>query len=125
MEAGGFGGKAVGSIRDGENKGLWGRLYHPSKDNVSQGEVEIMVQIRPLRKAEQKPAGKGREAPNRDPVLDPPTRVHLNPFDPIGSLAIIMGPDMLRKVLIVGFCLLCLFLGVSLAAFIVLSLLPI
>ena len=30
-----------------------------------------------------------------------------------------MGPDMLRKVLIVGFCLLCLFLGASLAVFIV------
>ena len=72
-----------------------------------------------MRKAEQKPAGKGREQPNRDPVLEPPVRVHLNPFDPIGSLAIIMGPDMLRKVLIVGFCLLCLFLGASLAVFIV------
>ena len=63
--------------------------------------------------------GKGREQLNRDPVLQPPVRVTLNPFDPIGSLAIIMGPDMLRKVLIVGFCLLCLFLGASLAVFIV------
>ena len=114
----GFGGK-FGSFMDGETVGLWVPLYHPSKNEQMQGEVEIMVQLMPLRKAEQKPAGKGREQPNRDPVLEPPVRVHLNPFDPIGSLAIIMGPDMLRKVLIVGFCLLCLFLGASLAVFIV------
>ena len=114
----GFGTK-FGSFMDGETQGLWVPLYHPSKNEQMQGEVEILVQIMPLRKAEQKPAGKGREQPNRDPVLGPPVRVHLNPFDPIGSLAIIMGPDMLRKVLIVGFCLLCLFLGASLAVFIV------
>jgi hypothetical protein len=114
----GFGSK-FGSFMDGETVGLWVPLYHPSKNEQMQGEVEIMVQLMPLRKAEQKPAGKGREQPNRDPVLAPPVRVHLNPFDPIGSLAIIMGPDMLRKVLIVGFCLLCLFLGASLAVFIV------
>jgi len=114
----GFGGK-FGSFMDGETVGLWVPLYHPSKNEQMQGEVEIMVQLMPVRKAEQKPAGKGREQPNRDPVLEPPVRVHLNPFDPIGSLAIIMGPDMLRKVLIVGFCLLCLFLGASLAVFIV------
>jgi hypothetical protein len=29
-------------------------------------------------------------------------RVTLNPFDPLGSLAIILGPELLRKVLIVG-----------------------
>ena len=92
----GFGGK-FGSFMDGETVGLWVPLYHPSKNEQMQGEVEIMVQLMPLRKAEQKPAGKGREQPNRDPVLEPPVRVHLNPFDPIGSLAIIMGPDMLRK----------------------------
>ena len=114
----GFGSK-FGSFMDGETVGLWVPLYHPSKNEQMQGEVEIMVQLMPLRKAEQKPVGKGREQPNRDPVLAPPVRVHLNPFDPIGSLAIIMGPDMLRKVLIVGFCLLCLFLGASLAVFIV------
>ena len=117
-EGKGFGGK-LGSFMDGETVGLWVPLYHPSKNEQMQGEVEVMVQLMPLRKAEQKPVGKGREQPNRDPVLDPPVRVHLNPFDPIGSLAIIMGPDMLRKVLIVGFCLLCLFLGASLAVFIV------
>ena len=114
----GFGGK-LGSFMDGETVGLWVPLYHPSKNEQMQGEVEVMVQLMPVRKAEQKPVGKGREQPNRDPVLDPPVRVHLNPFDPIGSLAIIMGPHMLRKVLIVGFCLLCLFLGCSLAVFIV------
>ena len=107
------------SFMDGATEGLWVPMYHPSKNEQLQGEVEIMVTLLPVRRAEQKPVGKGREQPNRDPVLQPPVRVTLNPFDPIGSLAIIMGPDMLRKVLIVGFCLLCLFLGASLAVFIV------
>ena len=114
----GFGSR-FGSFMDGATEGLWVPMYHPSKNEQLQGEVEIMVTLLPVRKAEQKPVGKGREQPNRDPVLQPPVRVTLNPFDPIGSLAIIMGPDMLRKVLIVGFCLLCLFLGASLAVFIV------
>jgi len=84
-----------------------------------QGEVEIMVTMLTVKKAEQKPVGRARDQPNRDPELRQPVRQTLNPFDPLGSLAIILGPDLLRKVLIVGICMLCLFLSCSLAVFII------
>jgi hypothetical protein len=67
--------------------------------------MEVMIQLLPVKKAEQRPVGKAREQPNRDPELRAPVRQTLNPFDPLGSLAILMGPDLLRKVLIVvGLC---------------------
>ena len=109
----------LSSYLDGATEGLWVPLYHPSKDDLVQGEVELRLDLLSVKKAEQKPVGKGREQPNRDPVLGPPTRVTLNPFDPCGSLATILGPEMLRKVLIIGLCLLCLFLAASLAVFII------
>ena len=107
------------SFLDGPTEGVWFPLYHPSKKDVMQGEVEIMISLLSVKKAEQRPVGKARDQPNRDPELRPVVRVTLNPFDPLGSLAIILGPDMLRKVLIVGVCLLCLFLSCSLAVFII------
>ena len=107
------------SLLDGPDEGLWVPLYHPSKNDIMQGEVEVMIQLLPVKKAEQKPVGKAREQPNRDPELRAPVRQTLNPFDPLGSLAILLGPDLLRKVLIVGICLLCLFLSCSLAVFII------
>lgn len=107
------------SLLDGPVEGLWVPLYHPSKNDILQGEVEVMIQLLPVKKAEQRPVGKAREQPNRDPELRAPVRQTLNPFDPLGSLAIMLGPDLLRKVLIVGICMLCLFLSCSLAVFII------
>ena len=53
------------SFMDGATEGLWVPMYHPSKNEQLQGEVEIMVTLLPVRRAEQKPVGKGREQPNR------------------------------------------------------------
>jgi hypothetical protein len=66
-------------------------LYHPSKNEVMQGEVEIMIQLLTVKRADQKPVGRARDQPNRDPELRQPVRATLNPFDPLGSLAIILG----------------------------------
>ena len=98
------------SIFDGATQGKWFKLFHPSKPSECQGEVEVMLSLLPVRKAEARPVGKGREAPNRDPELREPVRARLSLLDPLGSLSLILGPEMLRKIFIVGCCL--LFVGI-------------
>lgn len=107
------------NIFDGAAEGKWLKLYHPSKPNEVQGEVEVMLSLLPVRKAETRPVGAGREAPNRDPQLREPVRARLSFMDPLGSLSLILGPELLRKILIVGCCLLFIGVGAGLAVFIV------
>merc|ERR1711981_922511 len=59
----------MGGWMDGAQQGLWYPVYHPSQPGVPQGEVEIMLTLLPKKQAEERPVGKGREAPNRDPEL--------------------------------------------------------
>ena len=107
------------NIFDGAAEGRWLKLYHPSKPNECQGEVEIMLSLMPVRKAEVRPVGAGREAPNRDPELREPVRARLSLMDPLGSLSLILGPEMLRKILIVGCCLLFVGMFAGLSVFII------
>ena len=108
------------SFMDGATEGLWVPMCHPSKNEQLQGEVEIMVTLLPVRRAEQKPVGEGARTaePRSSPTAARPR--HAQPLrSRPGRSPSSWDPDMLRKVLIVGFCLLCLFLGASLAVFIV------
>jgi hypothetical protein len=107
------------NIFDGAAEGRWLKLYHPSKPNECQGEVEIMLSLMPVRKAEVRPVGAGRDAPNRDPELREPVRARLSLMDPLGSLSLILGPEMLRKILIVGCCLLFIGMFAGLSVFII------
>ena len=107
------------NIFDGASEGKWLKLYHPSKPNEVQGEVEVMLSLLPVRKAETRPVGAGREAPNRDPQLREPVRARLSFMDPLGSLSLILGPELLRKILIVGCCLMFVGVGAAMAVFII------
>jgi len=107
------------SLFDGATEGKWFKLFHPSKPHECQGEVEIMLSLLPVRKAESRPVGKGREAPNRDPELREPVRARLSLMDPLGSLSLILGPEMLRKLFIVGCCLLFVGIFAALSVFVV------
>lgn len=40
--------------------------------NVSQGKVEMTLEIVEEKEMEERPAGKGRDEPNMNPKLDPP-----------------------------------------------------
>ena len=86
---------------DGPQIGKWVKMYHPTLPGESQGEVEIMITLLPKKQALERPVGKGRELPNRDPELAEPTRARLSIFNPLGSLVLLMGPDMAWKVLFV------------------------
>lgn len=107
------------SLFDGASEGKWLKLYHPSKPLDCQGEVEILLSLLPQRKADARPVGRGRDAPNRDPELREPVRARLSLMDPLGSLSLIMGPEMVRKVLIVGCCLMFVAMIGGLAVFII------
>lgn len=107
------------SLFDGASEGKWLKLYHPSKPLDCQGEVEVMLALLPQRKADARPVGRGRDAPNRDPELREPVRARLSLMDPLGSLSLIMGPEMVRKVLIVGCCLMFVAMIGGLAVFII------
>lgn len=39
---------------------------------LSQGKVEMAIELLPKEEADSKPAGKGREEPNQNPTLDEP-----------------------------------------------------
>ena len=78
-----------------------------------------MLSLMTQRKADARPVGKGRDAPNRDPELREPVRARLSLMDPLGSLSLILGPEMLRKILIVGCCLLFVGMFAALSVFIV------
>jgi hypothetical protein len=108
-----------GDILDAAAEGHWIPLYHPSKDDSKQGECEISLTLLPVRRADQRPVGKARDQPNRDPELPAAIRARLNPFDPIGSLIIIMGPNMARNIILALCILACLFVCGSLAVFII------
>ena len=107
------------NLFDGAAEGKWLKLYHPSKPADCQGEVEVMLSLMTQRKADARPVGKGRDAPNRDPELREPVRARLSLMDPLGSLSLILGPEMLRKILIVGCCLLFVGMFAALSVFIV------
>ena len=107
------------NLFDGVAEGKWLKLYHPSKPLECQGEVEIMLSLMPQRKADARPVGKGRDAPNRDPQLREPVRARLSLMDPLGSLSLILGPEMMRKIVIVGCCLMFLAMFAGLAVFII------
>lgn len=108
-----------GDVLDAGGEGHWSPLYHPSKDDRKQGEVEVSLTLLPVRRADQRPVGKARDQPNRDPELPAPIRAKLNPFDPIGSLITIMGPNMARNIILALCILACLAVCCSLAVFII------
>ena len=108
-----------GDVLDAGGEGHWSPLYHPSKDDRKQGEVEVSLTLLPVRRADQRPVGKARDQPNRDPELPAAIRAKLNPFDPIGSLITIMGPNMARNIILALCILACLAVCCSLAVFII------
>jgi hypothetical protein len=57
--------------------------------------------------------------PNRDPELKEPDRAHLSLLNPLGSLALIMGPDMAKKIVFVILILGSLYMFVMSAFFII------
>ncbi|EEH52753.1 uncharacterized protein MICPUCDRAFT_29414 [Micromonas pusilla CCMP1545] len=95
------------ALLDGADSGVWVPLYHPSKGAVKQGEVEIRIDMLPVSRAEIRPVGKGRNQPNRDPELPEPIRKKLSLLDPLGALATILGPEFMRKFLIITICMAC------------------
>ena len=97
----------LSALLDGADSGVWVPLYHPSKGAVKQGEVEIRIDMLPVSRAEIRPVGKGRNQPNRDPELPEPIRKKLSLLDPLGALATILGPEFMRKFLIITICMAC------------------
>lgn len=107
------------SMMDGPMLGKWLKMFHPTLPGESQGEVEIMITLLPRKQAEERPVGKARDLPNRDPELKEPDRAHLSLLNPLGSLALIMGPDMVKKVTFVVLILGSLYMFVMSAFFII------
>ena len=107
------------NMMEGPMQGKWLKMYHPTLPGESQGEVEIMITLLPRKQAEERPVGKARELPNRDPELKEPDRAHLSLLNPLGSLALIMGPDMAKKIVFVILILGSLYMFVMSAFFII------
>ena len=107
------------SMMDGPMQGKWLKMFHPTLPGESQGEVEIMITLLPRKQAEERPVGKARDLPNRDPELKEPDRAHLSLLNPLGSLALIMGPDMVKKVTFVVLIVGSLYMFVMSAFFII------
>jgi hypothetical protein len=107
------------NMMEGPTLGKWLKMFHPTLPGESQGEVEIMITLLPRKQAEERPVGKARELPNRDPELKEPDRAHLSLLNPLGSLALIMGPDMVKKVIFVVLILGSLYMFVMSAFFII------
>ncbi|CAM9677192.1 unnamed protein product [Hapterophycus canaliculatus] len=93
------------------------------RTNYSTGQKEQMgkcllgVQIWPLEKAEQQPVGNGRNDPNNEPFLPPPTgrlRFSLNPFV-MGSE--LFGPKICAQIACTCCCVISIFLLVYFSGF--------
>ena len=93
----GFLKKDTVTLYEDNNDKIWlDNLKHPNFVE-NQGEILISIQMLPKHIAAEFPAGKGREAPNQNPILFPPTgRIgfSLNPYKMISQ---IVGPSIMRK----------------------------
>nr|XP_034974750.1 fer-1-like protein 5 [Zootoca vivipara] len=66
--------KPVSLFRQREMRGWWPCIvFEKDKPRVS-GKVEMTLELLTEKEAEERPAGKGREEPNMNPVLKPPER---------------------------------------------------
>lgn len=89
--------KDIVTLYEDGNDRLWlNDLKHPNcADNA--GEILISLQMLPQQIAQEFPAGKGRDAPNQNPILFPPVgrlKMGLNPIKLLGQ---ILGPSIMRK----------------------------
>ena len=103
--------KDIVTLYEDGNDRLWlDDLKHPNiTDNA--GEILISLQMLPQHIALEFPAGKGRDAPNQNPILFPPTgrmKMSLNPFKLLGQ---ILGPSIMRKCKMI-MCLSCAAVGI-------------
>ena len=76
---------------------VWVPLTNPSPRNGNPnnaGEVEISIEIMHKTIAEDRPAGHGQEEPNQYPHLDPPHRIHFDPFSPFSMFKNLVGPTI-------------------------------
>lgn len=96
-----------------------------TKEDGTKGEEKnsgyILVSLRIFTKdfAEKQPQGKGRDAPNDDPLLPPPEgrlELTLNPFKMFSQL---LGPAVRRKICILLFCVVCCALLIYMAPMII------
>ena len=102
----GFVKKDTVTLYEDKSDKIWlDNLKHPNFIE-NQGEMLISLQMMPKEIAEEFPAGKGRNAPNQNPILFPPTgRIgfSLNPYKVISNM---VGPTIMRKVKMYA-CLIC------------------
>lgn len=70
-----------------------------SRKPKPKGEVEIEYRLMAAKRAEARPCGEGQDEPNRDPLCPKPDRLTLDFFNPLGNLALIIGPERLRQAL--------------------------
>jgi len=77
-------------------------FFHPTTGQAVQGELEVQFDLLPSEVAQRRAAGKNREEPNRYPVLPEPDREKLNLLRPDLMLKMMVGPELMRKVLALG-----------------------
>ncbi|CAN0309335.1 unnamed protein product [Scytosiphon promiscuus] len=93
------------------------RTNYETGQKEQMGKCLLGVQIWPLEKAEQQPVGNGRNDPNNEPFLPPPTgrlRFSLNPFV-MGSE--LFGPKICAKITCICCCVISIFLLVYFSGF--------
>jgi len=89
--------KDMVTLYEDQNDKIWlDELKHPNIPENA-GEILISLQMVPDQIVKEFPAGKGRDAPNQNPILFPPTgrvRFSMNPAKVLGQ---VLGPTIMRK----------------------------
>jgi len=78
----------------------WIDFSHPSSVGTSKGKLRVQLALLSDDKAERLPAGPARSDPNNNPKLPPPERDAFSLGSPVDSLALLVGRNRLRMVVL-------------------------